>query len=172
MNCKKCNIEKPEGDFYRHSQTGKPRSICKVCTYQNQRTRIDRNKSIPGWWENELAKHRQYYKNEKPRKRTAQNSTKAGRAIRAKFPEKYEALKRSSMVPLKNPSLQRHHWSYCPEHYIDIIEIARQDHKKAHRFMIYDQERMMYRRCDNLELLDTKEKHEAYIYERIANGPD
>ena len=34
---------------------------------------------------------------------------------------------------------------------------------KAHRFLIYDQERMMYRRYDTNVLLDTKEAHETFI---------
>ena len=42
------------------------------------------------------------------------------------------------------------------------------DHNTAHRFIIYDQERMMYRRIDTLELLDTKEKHYDFIKEKIT----
>ena len=45
------------------------------------------------------------------------------------------------------------------------------DHIKAHRFIIYDQERMMYRRLDGV-LLDKKEKHFEYILEKIENEPD
>ena len=43
---------------------------------------------------------------------------------------------------------------------------------KAHRFIIYDQERFMYRRFDNNILLDTKENHEAFILECIQNQED
>ena len=43
---------------------------------------------------------------------------------------------------------------------------------KAHRFIVYDQERMMYRRYDTNELLDTKEKHESFILFCIENKED
>ena len=43
---------------------------------------------------------------------------------------------------------------------------------KAHRFLIYDQERFMYRRYDNNMLLDTKESHEAFIRHCIEHKED
>jgi len=43
---------------------------------------------------------------------------------------------------------------------------------KAHRFIIYDQEQMMYRRYDNNVLLDTKEAHEAFIKNCIEHEED
>jgi len=67
---------------------------------------------------------------------------------------------------------EKHHWSYNSEHYKDVIWLSTKDHKKAHRFIIYDQERMMYRRIDNLQLLDTKEYHEGYIKSIILTEED
>lgn len=43
---------------------------------------------------------------------------------------------------------------------------------KGHRFIIYDQERKMYRRFDNNILLDTKEAHYQFIQYCIATFED
>jgi len=43
---------------------------------------------------------------------------------------------------------------------------------KGHRFLVYDQERMMYRRYDTNELLDTKEIHLEFITDCIKNKKD
>jgi hypothetical protein len=64
-----------------------------------------------------------------------------------------------------------HHWSYNEEHQIDVIDLSQKDHFKAHRFIIYDQERMMYRNLEGV-LLDTKEKHLKYIMHMINSMPD
>ena len=55
-----------------------------------------------------------------------------------------------------------HHWSYNKEHWKDCIELSEKEHNLAHRYMIYDQERMMYRDLDGI-LLDTKEAHLEYL---------
>ena len=65
----------------------------------------------------------------------------------------------------------RHHWSYLPEHRTDVLHITVSEHHKAHRFMVYDQERMQYRTLDGV-LLDSKESHETYIRQRIATESD
>lgn len=85
-----------------------------------------------------------------------------------RYPEKELAYQSISHMTRK-PNINRHHWSYKVEHHKNIIELNMADHKKAHRFLIYDPERMMYRRTDNNELLDTKERHEAYIFDCIKN---
>lgn len=45
--------------------------------------------------------------------------------------------------------------------------LSKTDHMKLHRYMVYDQERRMYRRIDGV-LLDTKDKHLEY-YNRIKS---
>ena len=65
---------------------------------------------------------------------------------------------------------QLHHWSYKPEHAKDVIELSVKEHSKIHRYMVYDQEQMMYRRVDNNVLLDTREAHIAY-YESLKKKP-
>ena len=55
-----------------------------------------------------------------------------------------------------------HHWSYNEEHWKDVIELSVENHNIAHRYITYDQERMMYRNLSGI-LLDTKESHIEYI---------
>lgn len=90
---------------------------------------------------------------------------------REKFPEKYKAIIAAQRV-FVNSGFEKHHWSYRIEHRKDIIELTPKDHKKAHRFIIYDQERMMYRRSDNMQLLDSKKSHENYIFWCIKEKDD
>lgn len=80
-----------------------------------------------------------------------------------KYPEKIKAkIKAQRNIDIKTKGNHRHHWSYNEEHYLDVIELSEKDHNTAHRFMIYDQERRMYRTLKG-ELLDTKEGHLLYI---------
>ena len=59
-----------------------------------------------------------------------------------------------------------HHWSYNNGHEKDVIELPLAAHYKAHRYMIYDPEQMMYRKLDGI-LLDTRDSHVAYIKKYI-----
>jgi len=86
------------------------------------------------------------------------------------YPEK--AVSRNLSQHLKKPGFEKHHWSYRVEHTNDIIWMVTKDHAKAHRFIVYDQEQMMYRSYNDNELLDTKEKHQQFIEWCIANKPD
>ena len=63
--------------------------------------------------------------------------------------------------------MHKHHWSYNIEHAKDVVLLTPSDHAKAHRFIVYDQEQMMYRRIDNMELLYSKDSHVNYINEII-----
>lgn len=80
-----------------------------------------------------------------------------------KFPEKYKAGISSQRIRKEFQENQLHHWSYNQEHWKDVIELTISDHNLLHRHIIYDQERMMYRRSDNNQLLDTKESHYQYF---------
>lgn len=82
---------------------------------------------------------------------------------RGKFPEKYKAIAKCRKLP-RSTDCELHHWSYNEEHWQDIIHLTIKEHKVAHRFIIYDQERMMYRIATTGELLDTRERHLDFIY--------
>lgn len=71
------------------------------------------------------------------------------------------------MIRLKSKAECLHHWSYNKAHWKDVIELTRKQHYTAHRYMVYDPERMMYRTTNGV-LLDTRQAHELYIAEVLV----
>lgn len=78
-----------------------------------------------------------------------------------RYPEKKLARNASQKLKIRE-GFQKHHWSYNAEHYKDVFELLPREHAKLHRYMTYDQERMMYRAIGGT-LLDSKEKHAEYL---------
>ena len=173
--CFKCNLEKPLTDYYKHKKTkdgylGK----CKVCTKIDTKERFNVLIQDPIWKEKEQERHREkYYRLEykEKHKPTSVNKKLIMDKYREKFPEKYLATNKSQKL-LKTQGTENHHWSYNKIHWIDVINLKQKEHSKAHRFIIYDQEQMMYRRIDNNELLNTKELHIEWINWCIKNKND
>lgn len=86
-----------------------------------------------------------------------------------KYPEKFKArILCQKMNPVTEGN-HLHHWSYREEYAKDVIELDPKTHAFLHRYINYDQEKMMYRVSSNLngwyfgELLDTKEKHKRFL---------
>lgn len=98
------------------------------------------------------------YRDRKPSRKVKQNSMNN---YCNKFPEKIKAKNASSHI--KSPDGKgKHHWSYNEEHYKDVIFLTPSEHYLIHRYMVYDQERMMYRTLEGV-LLDTRASHLTYF---------
>jgi hypothetical protein len=169
--CFKCGELKELTEFYKHKQMGDGHlNKCIPCTKEDVHKNYSKNSEDKSYIERERARGRRKYH------RLYTGTAKANNERNIKYhylyPEKKKANVVSQRVKPPHPGLEKHHWSYNEEHYKDLIFITKREHMKAHRFIVYDQERMMYRRYDNNELLDTKEKHESFIFYCIENKED
>jgi hypothetical protein len=171
--CFKCNEIKELGDFYKHPLMPDGRvNKCKDCAKLEVRARHEKLKNKPEYMESEKIRgrekyHRLYAGLKKPK---GFYREKKNNKHREKYPEKYAASNASQRIPKVEKSNQLHHWSYNEEHYKDVIELSISEHNKLHRYIVYDQERKMYRRSDNNVLLDTKESHLIY-YKSLKAKP-
>ena len=173
---KKCNLCKKTmsiDSFYKskgHKDGYTKR--CKKCMSKKAREREFILLSTKEGLEKERERHRnKYYRlNYKEKHKTSPEKAKEyAIKYKEKYPEKINAKNKTSILKPKIKGNHLHHWSYNKDHVKDVIELTISEHNKAHRFIVYDQERMMYRKCDNMDLLDTKEKHCLYIQNKINN---
>jgi len=163
--CFRCGEEKELSEFYKHKEMGDGYlGKCKKCTKGDTKKAAEEKKNDPAWVERERTRGREKYHrlkyNHSARERRNTDEGKARASISSKrykdkYPEKVEATIRSQRVP-KKEGYEKHHWSYNKEHQKDIIYLTRAEHSLAHRMTMYDQERKMYRRVDNMELLDNR----------------
>lgn len=145
---------------------------CKDCTKEDSKKTLNRLSKSPKWKLEEKKRHREKYHrlNYRVKHRPIPEMKKAAMdRYKKRYPEKTSA--HLFLLGKKMKSLiggnHLHHWSYNKEHWLDIIDVSVADHNKLHRYMVYDQERMMYRTLAGV-LLDTKEKHLEY-FESIKN---
>ena len=165
--CKGCGILKPLSEYYTVDGNKDGRfGTCKICVKTRVRGREAIKKQDPEWLEKERERGREKFHRLYKGKKIDHSKRKVAMAAhKAKYPEKVKARGKADKIGKKD-GLHNHHWSYNQEHWLDIVIINHIDHATAHRFMIYDQERMMYRTKDGI-LLDTKEAHVEYINQFI-----
>ncbi len=164
--CFKCKIEKDLDNFYVHKQMADGHlNKCKDCTRSDSKKIYNTNKLDESWVEKErdrtrLRHHRLNYGSKyKPSKESKKIITQN---YKSKYPEKVKCKSIMGKKLKAKIGNHLHHWSYNEIHATDVIELSIEDHYTAHRFIIYDQERMMYRTTSGV-LLDSKEFHIEYL---------
>lgn len=163
--CFKCGETKPLEDYYKHPKMSDGRlNKCKSCTKADTKAVEEKIRSTPEGLAKDRERHREkYYKlgYKEKHKPTTEVKREAMTRYKEKYPEKHLA-KIATQHLNRIPGLEYHHWSYNEDHYKDCIVLSTKEHAKLHRYIVYDQERMKYRRSDNMTLLDTKEAHLDY----------
>lgn len=169
--CFKCGTVKPLDQFYKHSKMGDGRlNKCIDCTKKDVSERLLVLSDDPAFIEKERKrgrlKHHRLYKGKKKDCRQA--------VIKhfEKYPERYLGKLKSQRLKPPFEKAQRHHWSYNDDHLADVIWLNKNNHEKAHRFLVYDKTEKKFRRSDNKELLETKDQHLEWINYCLSNFED
>lgn len=168
--CFRCSTEQPISNFYVHKQMADGHlGKCKTCTKSETEKKRQEIISTPEGLEKEQARHRNKYHRlgyKNIHKPTHEMKKRATGKYKQKYPEKIQAHSFSyDKIHIETKGNELHHWSYNKEHWLSVIEMPVSEHALLHRFIVYDQPAMFYKRKDTGELLDTKEKHFNYFIE-------
>jgi len=167
--CNSCKEEKDLSEFYFDKKNKTYNNPCKVCAKIRTANRISALKDTLEYKERERERAKAYYHTvvvpKKPARQYSIYTKKDYKKMtELKYPEKKRAVKCVHNKKYNHGDNHHHHWSYNKQHVYDWILLAPIEHKFIHKYIIYDQEQMMYRNLDGI-LLDTKESHIEYFEE-------
>lgn len=169
--CISCGKIKPIDKFYSHKGMSDGHlNKCKDCVKLCVKVRYRVNSRNPDWVNMERARGRDKYHRLKGKwvsTLSKHQKRRINKDYRDRFPEKYKArciysnaVRDGRINPPKG--MQAHHWSYAIDHALDVIFLTIEDHNVVHRYLEYDQEKMLYRSVNGV-LLNSIEKHQKYL---------
>jgi len=136
--CRKCQIEKSLDSFHKHKQMKDGYlNICKSCNYEAIKLR----RATPEG--KEARKREKQYPENKIRYKKSQKGKEAAKAYKrpkdrtnAKAAVGY-AIKTGKLIlqpcEICGEKAEAHHWSYLPEHRLDVKWLCRFHHNEEHR---------------------------------------
>jgi len=154
--CFKCGVEKSIDDFYKHKQMADGHlNKCIDCAKNDVKVNIEKLSKNPNWIEKERERGREKYKrlNYKDRQKEKDKNR------HWKQSSKYKGLSKKLKTP---KGFELHHWNYNYDFLEDVIILKRSAHKKAHTSLIFNDELLIFKTNDGIDL-DTKQKHIQYL---------
>ena len=150
--CSKCLTPKKLTEFYKHPKTKDGYlNKCKKCSKEYTKIRYDIKSNDKDWLESERVRHAEKY-----HRLGYKDLHKENMANKKWFSSSiYLNLHRDLKLP-KN--VEAHHWNYSDNFLRDIIIMTRSEHRKAHKYLIFDEEKLIFTTLDKI-YLDTKDKH-------------
>lgn len=157
--CKKCHVEKTLSDFHfdKSSRDGHV-NACKKCINEATHIRLIELGKDPVYREKERLRAKERYRNLNPIDRHMKNSVYR---YDNSFMVKNEVRNAHTLFSVPK-GYQCHHWNYNKGYELDVIILAFRDHRKVHNSIKIIRDSLIFETKSG-ELLDTKEKHEAFI---------
>lgn len=154
--CIICNVPQELTEYYKHPQMHDGHlNKCKTCTKAQAKERHHNLfENDPKWVERERIRSREKHKR-LGYSAIHHERVKGKRWVTAK----YKNTRRDLKIP---KHLQPHHWNYNEDFLRDVFVLDPLEHRKAHIGITLDEELLVFR-TDDGELLDTREKHEAFL---------
>ena len=132
--------------------------ICTKCKEEKELSGFSKDKRAKSGLQSQCKVCHKQYIAENP-----EVKAKINKKYESKYPEKGKAKSKANNNLPSRDGYHRHHWSYNEEHWLDVIYVDASMHSYYHTHMEYDSAHMMYRIKATGELLDTRERHEAYL---------
>lgn len=154
--CFKCGNVKPLIEFYKHPKMKDGHvNKCISCNKNDIHLNYELKSKDKNFLEKERLRGREKYKrlNYKDRQKEIDKD------LHWKKTSKYKNLNRKFKL---EKGLELHHWNYNYEFLEDILILTRKQHKKAHKYLVLDKVKMIFKTIDGV-YLDSKVKHIQYL---------